>query len=114
MHPGAVRAALGNNNDPLYRFHLHKILWRSLKSLVISGEAIYYLAAAPEMEAVSGKLFHRTYEKIPATHALDPELGKKMFAISKQLIGIIFATRPMKYQSPSLGIQRWIRREKQD
>ena len=60
MHPGDVRTNIGNNNGPLYRWFQRHVTWHILKDPVISGEAIYYLAAAPEMAAVSGRFFHLT------------------------------------------------------
>jgi hypothetical protein len=56
-----------------------------LKDAKISGEAIYYLASSPEMEGVSGRFYNLTNEEIPAKHATDRILGKKVFEISKTL-----------------------------
>ncbi len=66
MHPGDVKTNIGNNNGPLYRWFLHNVTWHTLKDPVISGEALYYLAAAPEMIDVSGRFFHLTIDEIPA------------------------------------------------
>jgi retinol dehydrogenase-13 len=46
MHPGEVRTNIGMNNGTLYRFYQRYLIWWMLKDPVISGEAIYYLAAA--------------------------------------------------------------------
>lgn len=89
MHPGDVRTNIGNNNGKLYRWFLHHVIWPTLKDPVISGEALYYLAAAPEMAEISGRFFHLTIDEIPARHALDREKGKRIWEISKQLTGII-------------------------
>ena len=59
-----------------------------LKDPAIAGEAIYYLAAAPEMADVSGKFFNLTIEEKPAAHALDRDLGKRVWEISNQLSAI--------------------------
>jgi hypothetical protein len=56
-----------------------------LKDPKISGEAIYYLASSPEMAGVSGKFFNLTNPEIPAPHAMNRELGKKIFEKSKEL-----------------------------
>jgi len=58
MHPGAVRTNIGMNNGLLYQWYQRYLLWPTLKDPRISGEAIYYLAAAPEMAAVSGRFFN--------------------------------------------------------
>ena len=49
MHPGAVRTNIGMNNGLLYQWYQRYLLWPLLKDPRISGESIYYLAAAPEM-----------------------------------------------------------------
>ena len=85
MHPGEVRTNIGMNNEWLYRWHKRHILWWALKEPGISGEAIYYLAAAPEMKDVSGKFFNQTIEEKPAAHALDQALGKRVWQISEEL-----------------------------
>jgi retinol dehydrogenase 13 len=89
MHPGDVRTNIGNNNGPLYRWFLHNVTWRTLKDPVISGEALYYLAAAPEMAGVSGRFFHLTIDEKPTVQALDRQMGRKIWNISMQLTGLI-------------------------
>jgi retinol dehydrogenase-13 len=88
MHPGDVKTNIGNNNGALYRWFLHNVTWHTLKDPVISGEALYYLAAAPEMEAVSGRFFHLTIDEKPAAQALDREKGRKVWELSMQLTGL--------------------------
>jgi len=60
MHPGEVRTNIGMNNGRIYRWYKRHLIWWVLKEAEISGEAIYYLAAAPEMANVSGKYFNLT------------------------------------------------------
>jgi NAD(P)-dependent dehydrogenase (short-subunit alcohol dehydrogenase family) len=88
MHPGDVKTNIGNNNGPFYRWFLHNVTWHTLKDPVISGEALYYLAAAPEMADVSGRFFHLTIDEIPASSALDREAGHKIWDLSMQLTGL--------------------------
>ena len=94
MHPGEVRTNIGMNNEWLYRWHKRYLLWWILKEPDISGEAIYYLAAAPEMKAVSGRFFNQTIEEKPAPHALDRELGKRVWRISQELTGLVERDKP--------------------
>jgi retinol dehydrogenase-13 len=89
MHPGDVRTNIGNNNGPLYRWWLHHVTWHILKDPVISGEALYYLAAAPELAEVSGRFFHLTIDEKPAPHALDRERGRKVWDLSMRLTGLM-------------------------
>ncbi|MGE5375078.1 MAG: SDR family NAD(P)-dependent oxidoreductase [Bacteroidota bacterium] len=88
MHPGEVRSNIGMNNGWLYRSYQRYLLWRFLKDPEISGNAIYYLAAAPEMASVSGKFFNQTIEEKPAAHARDRSLGKRIWRISEALTGL--------------------------
>ena len=89
MHPGDVKTNIGNNNGPLYRWYLHHIIWRTLKDPVISGEAVFYLAAAPELAEVSGRFFHLTIDEKPAAHALDREKSRKVWDRSMEMTGLI-------------------------
>jgi len=88
MHPGDVRTNIGNNNGPLYRWWLHNVTWHFLKDPAISGEALYYLAAAPELADVSGRFFHLTIEEKPAAPALNRETGRRVWDLSLQLTGL--------------------------
>jgi NAD(P)-dependent dehydrogenase (short-subunit alcohol dehydrogenase family) len=88
MHPGGVRTNIGMNNSLLYQWYQRYLIWPTLKDPRISGEAIYYLAAAPEMAAVSGRFFNITIDEKPASHALDRSLGKQVWKISNTLTGL--------------------------
>jgi NAD(P)-dependent dehydrogenase (short-subunit alcohol dehydrogenase family) len=88
MHPGDVRTSIGMNNGPLYRWFKQNVLWHLLKDPVIAGEALYYLAAEPELAEVSGRFFHLTIDEKPAAHALDRAQGKKVWERSLQLTGL--------------------------
>jgi NAD(P)-dependent dehydrogenase (short-subunit alcohol dehydrogenase family) len=85
MHPGNVRTMIGMNNGWVYQCYQRYLLWPILKDPVISGNAIYYLAAAPELAGVSGRFFNLTIEEKPASHALDRSLGKQVWKISEEL-----------------------------
>ncbi len=88
VHPGEVRSNIGMNNNWSYRLYKRIFIHWMLKDAAISGSAIYYAAAAPEMAEVSGKFFNLTIPEKPAAHALDRELGKKVWAISEKLAGL--------------------------
>lgn len=86
MHPGAVRSNIGMNNGFIYRFYQRYILHWFLKDPVISGEAIYTLAADPDFEKVTGKFFNRTIEEKPAGYAVRPELSQAVWERTEALI----------------------------
>ena len=88
MHPGAVKSNIGMNNGWLYRNYQKYILFPLLKDVTVSAEAIYYLVAAPEMAETSGKFYNLTIEEVPAKHARDRELGKRVWAVSEALTGL--------------------------
>lgn len=86
MHPGAVKSNIGSYNGKFYNWFSKYLMQPFLKNPTISGEAIYYLASSPEMEGVSGKFYNLTNEEMPAPHALNRELGKRIFEKSIKLI----------------------------
>ena len=73
MHPGAVRSNIGMNNGILYRLYVTFILRWFLKDPKGSAESIYYLAADPAMEKITGKYFNQTIEENPAWYAVKIE-----------------------------------------
>lgn len=88
MHPGNVRTMIGMNNGHLYQWYQRYLLWPILKPPAISGNAIYYLAAAPELAGVSGRFFNLTVDEKPAAHALDRSIAKQVWKISEKLTGL--------------------------
>jgi retinol dehydrogenase-13 len=88
MHPGAVRTNIGSNNGWLYRAWLHIVVWPFLKDPVISGDALYYLAAAPELMKTTGRYFYLTIDIKPMQHALDEEVRKAVWFKSLELAGL--------------------------
>ena len=88
VHPGEVKTNIGMNNGFLYRLYNRCIIRWFLKDPIISGNAIYYAAAAPEMAEISGVFFNQTIPEKPAAHALDRTLGKRVWQISENLTGL--------------------------
>ena len=99
VHPGAVKSAIGMDNGPIYRWSVRNMVNRFLKDPEIAGEAIYYLAAAPEMAGVSGKYFNLTIEEPPASYVMNRRTGERIWQISETLTGL---TDP----DPALGHRR--------
>lgn len=88
MHPGGVRTNIGNNNGLLYRAWQRAVIWHFLKDPVISGNALYYLAAAPELEKTTGRYFFLTSDEKPMQHALDETTRSLIWDKSLELAGI--------------------------
>ncbi len=88
MHPGAVKTNIGMDNGPLYRWYRRNVVNRFLKDPAISGEAIYYLAAAPELADVSGRSFNLTIDEPPASYVMNRNIGQRVWQISEELTGL--------------------------
>lgn len=88
MHPGGVRTNIGKNNGWLYRAWLRIVVWPFLRDPVISGDALYYLAAAPELEKTTGRYFYLTIDIKPMRHALDEEVRAAVWEKSLELAGL--------------------------
>jgi len=86
MHPGAVRTNIGMNNGFLYRLYSRYILGLFLRDSASSGEAIYYLAADPGLEGVSGKFFNRTIEEKPAWYSVKQKMRQAVWNWSESAI----------------------------
>lgn len=102
IHPGAVSTNIGMNNGLIYQWYQRYLLWPLLKGPEISGNAIYYLTAAPEMAEVSGRYLNLTIDEKPAAHALDRSLGKRIWKISEELTGL---SRIMKKGSFAIAVE---------
>ncbi|HSK67810.1 MAG TPA: SDR family NAD(P)-dependent oxidoreductase [Candidatus Limnocylindria bacterium] len=88
MHPGGVKTAIGLNNGFFYRTWQSLVIRPLLKDPAISGEALYFLAAAPEMEGVTGKYFHLTVEERPLTFAMDETVAAQVWDKTLELAGL--------------------------
>ena len=88
MHPGGVRTGIGQNNGFLYRAWLNGVIRPFLKDPAISGEALYYLAAAPELTQTTGRYFNLTIDEKPMPHALDKDVRGRIWTKSLELTGL--------------------------
>ena len=88
MHPGGVKTNIGSNNGWLYRTWLHTVVWHTLKDPAISGDALYYLASAPELSSTSGRYFNLTIDEKPMPHALDNEIRAEIWTKTHELAGL--------------------------
>jgi NAD(P)-dependent dehydrogenase (short-subunit alcohol dehydrogenase family) len=88
MHPGSVRSNIGANNGRLYRTFKRLVIDRTLADPEVAGRAVHWLAADPALEGVSGRFFNLTIDEQPARHALDRELGRRVWELSEKLTGL--------------------------
>jgi len=87
MHPGEVHSGIGQNNGPLYRGFHRFVVTPFLTYARVAGESLYFLAAAPELAGVSGRYVNRTHLEKPAPHALDRDVGRKLWEMTMELTG---------------------------
>ena len=88
MHPGAVKTETGQENGAVYRWYKRNIIDKTLRSPLISAEALYYLGVSKDIDRVSGKFYNLTSEEEPAPPALDKEVAYELWEISKQMGGL--------------------------
>lgn len=102
MHPGGVRTGIGSNNGPLYRAWMRLVVRRFLKDPALSGEALYYLSAAPELAETSGKYFYLTLEAQPLQCLRDAALRAAIWEQTLQRVGLSseFFQRAVRSQLP--------------
>ena len=86
MHPSAVRTNIGMNNNIFYRLYNRYLVGLFLKDAATAGHALYYLAAAPELESVTGRYFNQTIEEKPAGYILKQGLQQAIWDRSQALI----------------------------
>lgn len=86
MHPGEIRTNIGMNNHLFYQlYNLYVLKW-FLKDPARAANAIYYLAAAPELQKTTGKFFNQTIEEKPASYVIKDDLKEKIWKLSEELI----------------------------
>ncbi len=107
VHPGEVKTQIGRDNGRLWHAFHEQVVSRMLKDASLSGEALYYHAASPELARVSGRFFNMTHEEKPHAHARpgsSRSLAKIVWLLSEQLTGL---TRSVEAPLPtSLPVAR--------
>ena len=88
LHPGFVATNFGNNNDGLWRLGID-IAKRLMAIPVERGaETPVHVAAAPELERVTGRYFDKSLERAPDAPAQDGAAAARLWAISESLAGL--------------------------
>ncbi len=95
VHPGEVHSNISMENGPVYLFIRKHILNKMLKPTHFAGEAIYYHAASPEMENVTGGYFNMTLPEKPWGEANNRALGRILWPLSEALTRISSETHPV-------------------
>jgi NAD(P)-dependent dehydrogenase (short-subunit alcohol dehydrogenase family) len=91
LHPGGIQSNLGRGNGKLLDV-VHTLISKLfLKSPEEGARTSLYLAAAPEVEGISGRYFARCREHRAAPHATDPELARRLWEKREELTGFRYA-----------------------
>jgi len=91
LHPGGIQSNLGRGNGRLLD-GVHTLISKLfLKSPEEGARTSLYLAAAPEVEGISGRYFARCREHRAAPHATDPELARRLWEKSEELTGFRYS-----------------------
>lgn len=94
-HPGIVGTNIVQNSGFLLRWLMRHFKRFFLKDPVVSGEALYYLAAAPELRSTTGMYFSLTAAKKPASAVLDGPLCARVWEKSLALTGLADPARAL-------------------
>ena len=89
MHPGAVKTETGQENGALYRWFKKHCFDRTLKSPLVSAEALYYLGVSKEVDGVSGKFFNLSTMEDPAPPAMDRDVAGQLWEITLAMSGLL-------------------------
>ncbi|MBN1776879.1 MAG: SDR family NAD(P)-dependent oxidoreductase [Clostridiales bacterium] len=88
VHPGLVGSNIVQNSGFLLRWLMHTFKKRLLKDPAVSGEALYFLAAAPELKHMTGRYFSLTAEAKPAAVTKNEALCVQVWERSLGLTGL--------------------------
>ena len=89
VHPGEVKSNIGYNNGWIYKLFRTVLINPMLQPTSVGGDAVYYVAASPDLDNISGRYFDLTHQKKPFPHALDRSKGHIVWLISEQLTGLV-------------------------
>jgi NAD(P)-dependent dehydrogenase (short-subunit alcohol dehydrogenase family) len=87
LHPGAVATRLGKNNGRLGRL-VTSLLAPFFLSPARGAATSLHVAAAPELEGVSGRYFKRSREAVAAPASRDPALARRLWQESCRMTGV--------------------------
>lgn len=87
LHPGAVATGLGKNNGGWTR-PVIAFLGLFFRTPDDGAATSIYLASSAAVEGVNGKYFANCREQRPARAAQDPEMARRLWDVSEQMVGL--------------------------
>ncbi len=88
VHPGNVLSNSSMDNGPVWLFIKKYFIDPMLKPTYIAGEAVYYHAADPELEKVTGMYYDMTHLDKTWGNANNRAMGRILWTLSEALTGI--------------------------
>lgn len=92
LHPGAIATNIWSGAPWFARPVLELAKKIVMEKPETGGSRLAYLATSPEVEGASGGYYEKNRLKTPARLALDAELGRRLVAVSRELVGLTAAT----------------------
>ncbi|MGE5672358.1 MAG: SDR family oxidoreductase [Mycobacterium leprae] len=87
LHPGVVSTGFGVNNQGFWRFAM-KLGQPFMISAAQGADTILYLAAAPEVEGITGQYFAKRRPIKSNAESYNEEVARRLWAVSEQLTGL--------------------------
>lgn len=86
VHPGVIRTGLQRHMNPLFAGVMAVAGPLALKSVEQGAATQVYVAARPELSGVSGQFFADCNIARPRVDAENPELSRKLWEVSEQIV----------------------------
>ncbi len=84
--PGPVNSNIIRDASPAVKALLKLVFALFFKKPAVAAEPVIYMAAAPELEGVTGSYLHMNRPKRMDEKVYDPEVGKRLWEKSEELI----------------------------
>lgn len=85
LHPGVIASNFGQSGPGWMRFGI-KLISPFMMSPEKGAATTIYLATSPDVEGITGKYWKDRKQAKPNAEASDPEVGRKLWDISEQLV----------------------------
>jgi NAD(P)-dependent dehydrogenase (short-subunit alcohol dehydrogenase family) len=88
LHPGAIATNIWSGAPWFARPVLAVVKRWKMESPAVGGERLAYLATSPEVEGRTGGYYRRNRLRDPSALALDDDLGRRLYEVSADLVGL--------------------------
>ncbi len=88
LHPGVVSTGLGSNNPDALVYRMMRFARFMMRTPERGAATSLFLACDPSVEGVSGRYWLDCREKRASAVARDPDLQRRLWALSQQMTGL--------------------------